>query len=106
MPDSEPINPITTSIHDDDDMLEIIDLFIDELPDRVAIFANALEQREWDHVRTISHQLKGAAPGYGFEPIGTAAAIVEDLVLTSAALTDIETASNRLVELCSRVTKS
>lgn len=106
MTDAEPINPITSSIQDDDDMLEIIDLFIDELPNRVAIFANALEQQEWADVRTISHQLKGAAPGYGFEPIGTAAAIVEDLVLTSAAIADIEAASNTLVALCSRVAKS
>lgn len=104
MADSEPIHPITTTILDAD-MNEIIEMFIDELPDRVAVFSDAVEQQSWSQVRTISHQLKGAAPGYGFEPIGTAAARVEALVDT-ATLSEIEAAANRLVDLCSRVAKS
>lgn len=106
MPDPSLTNPITSSIEDDPDMIEIIDMFIDDLPKRVAIISEAFEQQAWSQIRTISHQLKGAAPGYGFESIGVAAAKLEELLIESAGIDEIEKASKQLAELCGRVAKS
>lgn len=86
-------------------MIEIIDMFIDELPKRVAIISDAFEQQDWSQIKTISHQLKGAAPGYGFESIGVAAGTLEALLIESASIDEIENASEQLTELCGRVAK-
>lgn len=97
---------VISSLASESDMAELIDMFVDELPSRLHAFEQAIESQNWESIRTISHQLKGAAPGYGFESVGKAAGAVEHLILHSGEVAEIEAAIGVLLEICSRVAKA
>lgn len=62
---------------DDPDMAEIVALFVSELPQRMAAMQAALAGNDIERLRTLAHQLKGAAGGYGFPKLGEAAALID-----------------------------
>ena len=105
MPEQSADSPILSSFAHDAEMIELVEMFVDELPDRVAVFAEALETESWEEARTISHQLKGAAPGYGFDSIGEAAGRIERLVIDQAAGDEMKAAVESLLSLCNRVVR-
>ncbi len=84
----------------DPDLAEVVELFVLEMPDRVACLLKSLEESDWDGLRRASHQLKGAAGSYGFMPITPAAARLEDSIRQSAPETEIQQAVEELVHLC------
>jgi HPt (histidine-containing phosphotransfer) domain-containing protein len=93
-------------------MVELIALFVEELPARVDLLRSHLERRDLVELRRIAHQLKGACGGYGFPDVGRVAASLESL-LEHAAPTDPETELNtirgrvdELARMCSRVSVS
>ena len=106
MADPQSDNPITSIYATDDEMAELVEFFVDELPERIATFAEALDAENWETVRTISHQLKGAAPGYGFESVGEAAGKVERLVIDQASVDQTNEAARSFIALCGRVAKA
>lgn len=65
---------------DDPDMVELVAMFIDELPQRIAAMEAALASEDLAQLSALSHQLKGAAGGYGFTPITDLARVVEERV--------------------------
>jgi HPt (histidine-containing phosphotransfer) domain-containing protein len=99
-------HPIFSSFADDADMVELIDLFVDEMPARVETLQNALRDRHWDRLRTLTHQLKGAAPGYGFEAIGRAAGEVERVVAHHADGEAVARALDELLAVCLRAART
>jgi HPt (histidine-containing phosphotransfer) domain-containing protein len=103
MTSSDPSSTITSSFRHDQDMIELIGMFVDELPDRVAAVNEAYETENWSILRTLSHQLKGAAPGYGFEPVGLAAGEVERLLKNAPAADELRDAVESLLAVCKRV---
>lgn len=58
---------------------ELIAEFTGGLPERIDRIREAKETGDFETVRTISHQLKGAGGGYGFIEITNVASIVESL---------------------------
>lgn len=106
MADQQTENPIFSIYAADEEMAELVEFFVDELPDRIAAFAEALEAGNWETVRTISHQLKGAAPGYGFNSVGEAAGKVERLVIDHASVDHTNEAAQSFIALCGRVSKA
>lgn len=64
---------------DDPDLQDIVGLFIEELPERVAAIEAAHASGQLENVRWLAHQLHGSSGGYGFAFLGTAAAHVERL---------------------------
>ena len=69
-------------INDPDDA-ELIEYFLGELPDRVDSLNTAVTNADIEALGRLSHQLKGAAPGFGFDPIGATAAVLEERLKTS-----------------------
>lgn len=63
-------------INDPEDA-ELIMYFLGELPKRVDSIQQAVSNDNLDELGRIAHQLKGAAPGFGFPQIGSAAAQLE-----------------------------
>ena len=51
------------------DRVERIEMFVAELPDRVAELRPALGGRDFETLQRLAHQPKGAAGGYGFPTI-------------------------------------
>lgn len=67
----------------DTDDLELIEMFLAELPVRIKSLSYAAESADFSQLNRLAHQLKGAAPGFGFDPIGEAAAVLEERLKTS-----------------------
>jgi HPt (histidine-containing phosphotransfer) domain-containing protein len=87
---------------DDPEMAELAELFLEGLSSRIAAIRKAWESRDLGQVRFGSHQLRGAAGGYGFPEIGEAAGLVEDL-LRHADPAMLETAPASIEDLAAAI---
>ncbi len=96
--------PIRSLMADDPDMLELVEFFVERLDDQVAEICAALAANDLKQLKTLSHQLKGAAGGYGFPGIGELAAGVEAALLaTNQSEEVIRARVEQLTEACRRV---
>ncbi|MBL4590355.1 MAG: Hpt domain-containing protein [Phycisphaerales bacterium] len=86
---------------------ELIGFFVDELPARVDTLRTAAENEDLDSIKRLAHQLKGAAPSYGFPTIGQAAAQLEDCLKDTGinSLVQIKAELDALIGLCDSYAK-
>jgi HPt (histidine-containing phosphotransfer) domain-containing protein len=61
-----PHTPLRSSLAGDPDMAELVDMFLEELPQRLTVLTTAVDAGDIETLRRLAHQLKGAAGGYGF----------------------------------------
>jgi len=97
--------PIYSEFRDEADMLELIELFVEDMEGRVESLRTALDDADWRKLTTLAHQLKGASGGYGFAPVGEAAGKLEE-TLREGELDDIDrlrAQTDEVIELCNRV---
>lgn len=94
--------PIYSTLARDPDLVEIVDMFVAELPERIAAILQHLERQDWEALRRAAHQLKGAGGSYGFQPITTSAARLEQLAQQAAPEEAIRHAVEELAEICFR----
>jgi histidine phosphotransfer protein HptB len=87
----------------DPDLSEIVTMFVEEMPNRIATLLEQLNSGDLETLRRTAHQLKGAAGSYGFDLISPAAARLECAVRDDETPRHIRDAVEELVELCSRV---
>ncbi len=75
------MNPSRLSLdpHDPEER-ELIEFFLGELPERVRLIRDAMSEEDHERLCRIAHQLKGAAPGFGFDSIGVAASRLEQAI--------------------------
>lgn len=97
-PDS---GPITSQFASDPDMSELVDMFVTELPARLAAIRSAHASGNEAALARLVHQLRGAGSGYGFPSITRHAAAVED-GLRSGGLASVQRQVSELLELCAR----
>jgi HPt (histidine-containing phosphotransfer) domain-containing protein len=95
--------PIYSDYGSEEDLAELIELFVEELPDRLASLRQAFDGEEWDALYTVAHQLKGALGGYGFLALVPYAAALEAAVRGLAQREDVAAALESFAELCNRV---
>jgi len=74
------MEPIRSVYEDDPDMAEIVQEFAAELPGRAAEIEQTLASADYNRLKTLAHQLKGAGGGYGFDRITEVAATLEEAV--------------------------
>ena len=86
-------------------MAELVQFFVDEIDERVTTIQTTAQTNDIAGLRTVAHQLKGAAGGYGFDPISQTAGELERLIdvteppeVTQA----IQEQVNELIDLCQR----
>jgi len=96
--------PLHSIFANDPDMSQILDMFINELPQRVTAIEQAMEQVDLSTIADISHQLKGAGGGYGFPTITDSAAVVEQLAKDGADVQSLQKSVQDLLSLCQRAT--
>jgi HPt (histidine-containing phosphotransfer) domain-containing protein len=96
--------PIVSEFADEPEMLELIGFFVAEMPGWVGRLQAAWEGQELEALRRLTHQLKGAAGGYGFGLIGDTAAEIEDRLEADEpeGLEEIRELVESLVDLCRR----
>ena len=99
--DSNHHSPLHSSYEDDPDLRDLVVLFVDELDGRVGSIRSAFDASDLAELQNISHQLKGAAGGYGFDPIGDAAGRLEyDLLGDEADMSRLSERVEDLITLC------
>lgn len=104
--ETKPSAPLVSTMASDPDMVELVAFFVEEIEERINTIQKTASTNDIVGLRTIAHQLKGAATGYGFEPISQTAAEVERLIDTTESLevTDaIQQQVDELIGLCQRV---
>ena len=57
---------LRSDYHADPQMRPLVEGFVERLPKRLRALENAIREADWKLVASLSHQLKGAAGGYGF----------------------------------------
>lgn len=95
--------PVRSSFAEDPDMAELIEYFVDEVPQRLESLQALCESGDREGVQRLAHQLKGACAGYGFEEVGLAAAQVEGPLKGEASLDDVRQQIDELTDLLRRV---
>jgi HPt (histidine-containing phosphotransfer) domain-containing protein len=58
--------PVYSALGNDPDLADLVDLFVEEIPRRVRSMEDALGDFDWELLRTLTHQMSGAAGSYGF----------------------------------------
>lgn len=101
---STPQNPLVSEFANDPDMVELVEMFVSEIPDRVELLRTAWDERDIESLARLAHQLKGASAGYGFSPIGLAAGDLEQSLKSDIEenLQEVTKQLDELVDLCNR----
>lgn len=97
--------PILSTYASDPDMLELIQLYVEEIPERVRTIQDYWSRKDLAELKRIAHQIKGASGGYGFPTVGAAAGVLEHQ-LTDTTTPDLSAVSrqiDQLIDLCARV---
>jgi histidine phosphotransfer protein HptB len=81
---------------------EIVEMFVEELPKRAASLLEHLDKGDWESLRRVAHQIKGAAGSYGFDTISPIAGKLEATVRNSDPEADIRKAIAELADICNR----
>jgi HPt (histidine-containing phosphotransfer) domain-containing protein len=84
-------------------MMTVITEFVDGLPAEVQKISDSLEHKDMASLRRVVHQLRGAAGGYGFDPITSPATKAEESIDSSGSLAEITTKINSLVDVVRRI---
>ena len=101
------VDPLVSEFVDDDDMADLIDFFVSDMSERISSLQDAWQAARIEDVRTIAHQLKGAGAGYGFQPVTSAAATLEDAIAAGAVDVDeLQSSFDELILMCRRVAAS
>ncbi len=104
-----PQSPIVSGFATDPDMAELVALFVQEMPARLASLKASWQSQELSEVQRLAHQIKGASGGYGFSQVGSAAAALEKSLIalsegSSRSSTDeLRSKFDELISLCQRV---
>ncbi len=86
----------------DPDLGEIVELFVEEMPERIANLLDCASVSDRERLRVAAHQLKGAAGSYGFQPITDCAAQLEAQIRGDEPEEQIRQSVAALVEICQR----
>jgi signal transduction histidine kinase/CheY-like chemotaxis protein len=93
---------LMSTLAEDEDMKEIVRQFVRDLPDRSSAILRALRNSDVDTLKRLTHQLKGAAGGYGFPTITEAAGAVEEALAAGLDQPTREARIEILANLCRR----
>lgn len=104
MHNQDQTGPVYSDFKGDPDMEELVEYFVGEMPTRLEELESSFASQDWERLRTVAHQLKGASGGYGFETLGLAAAGLESSLKggedDAARLRD---GFDELIDICRRV---
>ena len=87
----------------DPELSFLVEMFVDEMPERIATITNALDSGDLESVQRTAHQMKGACGSYGFDQLTPYALAVEYSVRESKGLEEIRSAVGELIDVCEQV---
>jgi HPt (histidine-containing phosphotransfer) domain-containing protein len=89
---------------DDPDMLELVEEFVENLKNRVKALEKTLAEENLSELQRLTHQLKGASGGYGFDLISEVAADVESIAKSASSTSEVAEPCRELISICKRAT--
>ncbi len=95
--------PFIYSTLADSDLGELIEMFVQEMPERTNALESQARDRDWQQLTKTAHQLKGAAGSYGFKVITLSAAQLESALKDGRQEEEILSALDELLDLCRRM---
>jgi len=95
--------PLYSTLGDDPDLGEIVELFVEEMPGRIETLVEQYNSGDWQSLRRTAHQLKGAAGSYGFEQVTPVAAELEQKLDRDEPEEQIRAAIEQLIDHCQRL---
>jgi CheY-like chemotaxis protein/HPt (histidine-containing phosphotransfer) domain-containing protein len=99
-PESTPL--VSTLLADEPDLADLVEHFIEKLPDIVDGIAKAAESQSWKELKDRVHDLKSVGGGYGFMPLSEVAAKI-DFDLVKGVYDNIGTWVKELYDLQDRI---
>lgn len=94
---------VVSKIFRDPNLGSLVQMYVEEMPERISTFAASYEAQNWDALRTLAHQTKGAAGSYGFEILSILASELEMACRQAGSQEAIRHRYQRLVEAMKRV---
>ncbi len=94
--------PLYSSLAFDPDMAPLVELFVEDLPDRAEILLDRLQASDYEGLRRLAHQMSGAAGSYGFQDITFEAAALEEAIGEQCSEEQVAVAVNSLIDLLRR----
>ncbi len=92
--------PLVSALLHDPSMAGLIDEFVRDLPARVTLIETALAREDLDALGVELRKLKGEAGGFGFEPLASAATLLEHALSTGGELPGLRRAVADVIRLC------
>ena len=89
-------------LSNDPELMEIVEMFVEEMPDRTATLLDQLEASDWEGLQRTAHQLKGAGGSYGYAPISHYAGVLDQAVGQGEPEERIRDAVDALIGICMR----
>jgi len=102
MTDRQQPTAIFSDFGGDIDMGELVEMFVDEMPERIALLGETLASGDMESLKRTAHQMKGAVGSYGFDQLTPYAAAVESSVRDGQPEEQIRQAVGELIDLCQR----
>lgn len=94
---------IGSTLSVDPELVELVELFLSEVPGRLGTMSDAFEQQNWSELRRAAHQWKGAGGSYGYPQLSAAAALLENACASARPKDEIKQRLDELVDLCGRL---
>jgi HPt (histidine-containing phosphotransfer) domain-containing protein len=92
-----------SSRNESDDFAELVEMYVAEMPARIAALSAAVASNDRDQVRRLLHQLVGSAGSYGFNSLSVEARKVEMALHGGVSLPDVSSGICDVIEMCERV---
>ncbi|HYE02808.1 MAG TPA: Hpt domain-containing protein [Phycisphaerales bacterium] len=111
-PDPRPAGALHSQFASDPEMAEVVRLFVGDMPSKLAQLRSLWDRHDIDTLRRLSHQLKGAAAGFGYPSLSQAAGRLEcELIALSEGSSPVCAQHLRgqfeeLIRLCTAVAPS
>lgn len=100
---SSEIDAIYSTLGGDPELGELVEMYVDEMPERIATFEQAFSSDDQEALQRAAHQMKGAGQSYGFDQLTPLAAAVEYAVRDGEPKEKILKLVEELIGVCHRV---
>jgi HPt (histidine-containing phosphotransfer) domain-containing protein len=87
-------------------MSELVEMYVAEMPKRIAALEQAFVSGDRVNLKRAVHQMKGAAGSYGFDPLSHSAADLDSAIREGQSPETIRRKFDELIELCRRIRTS
>jgi HPt (histidine-containing phosphotransfer) domain-containing protein len=99
-------NPLCSPLAGDPALRELVEMFVEEMPQRIARLRQSFDAHDWHALRLGLRHLSGAASSHGFDQLVPPAADVETRLTRRAPTPEVGQALECLLTQCGRVTAS